>query len=296
MQIHFRNNCKILGFGNDYYKIREFLLKLNQPNYPFGRWDWMITHTDLDHSALSQIGVWEHNSEIVGLATFDCKLGQSYIYTLDNYSYLKQEILAYAQQHLCNEQHFEVLILDSDHEFQNIAATAGFIASQEKQEEAILPIDSYPLSFSLPDGFSITSMAQNYDLMQYGSILWKGFNHELNGEGKFNPSEEQLDALHNEMMRPNVNLDLKIAVTNSSGEFVAYCGMWYDSRSQYAIVEPVATDPKYRRIGLAKAAVLEGIQRCKALGAKVAIVGSSQQFYYNIGFRPYQTSTWWIKK
>lgn len=296
MQVHFRNNCKLMDFGIDYYKIREFLLKLNQPNYPFGRWDWMITHTDLDHSALSQIGVWEENSEIVGLATIDGKLGKSYIYTLDNHSNLKQEMLAYAQQHMCNKEHFEVLILNSDSEFQNIAATAGFIASQEKEEEAILPIHSHHLNYSLPDGFRITSMADHYDLTQCATIYWKGFIQDSSGNGTFNPSNERLAALHKEMIRPNVDLDLKIAVVNSNGEFVSYCGMWYDSNSPYAVVEPVATDPNYRRLGLARAAVFEGIKRCSALGAKKALVGSSQQFYYQIGFRPHQTSTWWVKK
>ena len=29
------------------------------------------------------------------------------------------------------------------------------------------------------------------------------------------------------------------------------------------------------------------------MGAKMAFVGSFQQFYYSIGFRPYLTSTWW---
>jgi predicted N-acetyltransferase YhbS len=72
--------------------------------------------------------------------------------------------------------------------------------------------------------------------------------------------------------------------------------MWYDKRSKSALVEPVATEPAYRKMGLGKAAVLEGIKRCGELGATRAIVGSSQQFYYNIGFRPYATSTWWKEK
>lgn len=59
-------------------------------------------------------------------------------------------------------------------------------------------------------------------------------------------------------------------------------------------MEPVATDPDYRKLGLGKAAALEGVKRCRDLGAKVAFVGSSQQFYYNIGFRPYSTKTWWV--
>ncbi len=72
--------------------------------------------------------------------------------------------------------------------------------------------------------------------------------------------------------------------------------MWYDSEAGFAVIEPVATDPQYRKMGLGKAAVLEGIKRVAVLGAKKVLVGSSQQFYYSIGMRPYRTATKWIVK
>lgn len=139
-------------------------------------------------------------------------------------------------------------------------------------------------------------MAENYDYYKYKQALWKGFNHELNGEGAFNPAEDKLREEEKEMLRPNINLDLKIAVAAPNGDYVSYCGMWYDPASEYALVEPVATDPAFRRLGLGRAAVLEGIKRCGLLGAPKAFVGSCQQFYYSIGFRPYMTSTWWKEK
>jgi len=108
-------------------------------------------------------------------------------------------------------------------------------------------------------------------------------------------SEDELSAKE-EMLRPNVDLDLKVAVVSPEGNFVSYCGMWYDPAVEFALVEPVATDPDYRKMGLGKAAVLEGVRRVGLLGAKLAFVGSSQQFYYNIGFRPFATSTNWKKK
>jgi len=69
--------------------------------------------------------------------------------------------------------------------------------------------------------------------------------------------------------------------------------MWYRPGDFYCYVEPVATDPDYRKIGLGKAAVLEAARRCGKLGAKQAVVGSNQQFYYNIGFYPVYTMTYW---
>lgn len=135
-------------------------------------------------------------------------------------------------------------------------------------------------------------MNDTCDLYKYGEVLWKGFNHELNGEGTYDPNKDRA-AAENEMKRPNVDLDIKIVVAAPNGDFVSYCGMWQDANTDLALVEPVATVPEYRKMGLGKAAVLEGIKRCGQLGSKKAWVGSSQQFYYSIGFRPWGNSTWW---
>lgn len=98
------------------------------------------------------------------------------------------------------------------------------------------------------------------------------------------------------MLRPNVDLNLKIAAVAPDGNFVSYCGMWYDPEAGFAVIEPVATDPDYRKLGLGKAVVLEGIRRVGELGAKVVLVGSSQQFYYSIGIRPFSAATLWKMK
>ncbi|MFW5794958.1 MAG: hypothetical protein ACOCV1_05700, partial [Bacillota bacterium] len=47
---------------------------------------------------------------------------------------------------------------------------------------------------------------------------------------------------------------------------------------------------------LDKSAVLEGVKRVGKLGANKVLVGSSQQFYYSIGLRPFATSTLWKKR
>jgi predicted N-acetyltransferase YhbS len=71
--------------------------------------------------------------------------------------------------------------------------------------------------------------------------------------------------------------------------------MWYEPINRIAYVEPVATNPDYRRMGLGKAAVWEGIRLCGNLGATVAYVGSELEFYQAIGFRKRFDSSCWIK-
>jgi GNAT superfamily N-acetyltransferase len=282
--------------GADYHRLRAFLIEADNTNYAFGRWDWMITHSYLDATGLPKIGLWEDGGKLVAAATYDCALGKAYLLTLPGWEALKAEMLQYAPA-LAKEGAVSVLILDGDARMQDMAARHGFRPTTDKESEAVYPIgDPANIRYTLPEGFSIVSMADRYDPYQYLKVLWKGFDHEADGEGPFTPAEADGPLGAAEFRRPNVDLSLKIAVVAPNGDFAAYCGMWQDPGTPNALVEPVATDPAYRKMGLGRAAVLEAVRRCAHKGAKRAWVGSRQQFYYSIGFRPWTTSTFWEKK
>lgn len=293
MTVQFRKYTNQAGISEDYFKVRAFFVKLGYKEYTYARWDWMTTHTYLEKEAIGHMGLWEDSDEVVAVATIDGCLGQAFCMTLPTYEYLKKEMLMFAKENMAKDGAFEITIEDKDFHFQEIAVQLGFVATPKKEFDARFDIEKTSTDYTLPEGFKVISIKDNLDLYQYGRVLWKGFNHELDGEGEFVYTEEKRKAYEDEMVRPNVDLDLKIAIVNPEGNFVSYCGMWYDRDAGFAVVEPVATDPEYRKLRLGKAAVLEGIRRCKELGAKVVFVGSSQQFYYNIGFRPYLTSTQW---
>lgn len=296
MDIKFRNYTKQAGITEDYYKVREFFIKLGYDEFSYARWDWMTTHSNLDKTSIGKIGLWEDKGDVVGIATFDTTLGNAYCLTLPDYSGLKEEMLRYAEKNLSGNDYFAIVIPDNDILYQDIATRSGYIATGDREYDAAFYIDRTSTSYELPVGFRITSLKDKLDLYQYRRVLWKGFNHEIDGEGPFSFSKEDELSATEEMVRPNVDLNLKIAVVSPEGNYVSYCGMWYEPRVGYAVVEPVATDPDYRRMGLGKAAVLEGIRRVGLMGAKVAYVGSSQQFYYSIGFCPFSSSTVWKRR
>lgn len=296
MTVQFRNYTNQPGITRDYHEVRNFFIKLGYAEFTYTRWDWMATHGYLDKSAVSKIGIWEDNEDIVGIATFDCQLGKAFCLALPEYVYLKKDMLLYAKDNLSKNGEFGVIISDTDYDFQDVAAELGFVATEDKESDAIFYLDKTSTTYKLPKGFHITSMQETFDLYQYYRVLWKGFNHELNGEGEFHFTKEKEQAGETGMIRPNVDLSLKVAVVGPDGNFVSYCGMWYDPAAGYAVIEPVATDPDYRKMGLGKAAVLEGIRRVGELGSKKILVGSSQQFYYSIGMRPFATATIWKKR
>jgi predicted GNAT family N-acyltransferase len=283
-------------YGSDYQKVRNLLIEIDSHAFRFGDWDWMFPVPR--ESSLHKIGLWEDDGRLVAATTFDGQPGNTFLMTLPGYQHLRVEMLHYAKDVLIGQDgRFKVMILDGDLAFQDLAVEQGFRPTQSKWHDAVYPIgDLSAIQYELLDGFRIVSMKDEPNAFKYGQVLWKGFNHELNGEGPYEPTDDVLAVRKAQFFRPNVNLDIKIAVVAPNGDFVSYCGMWHDPASESALVEPVATDPAYRKMGLGRAAVLEAVRRCGELGAKRAFVGSSQQFYYQIGFRPFATSTFWERK
>ena len=299
MAVQIREYTDRGDFGEDYQRVWEFLVRINQQGvvdegFLWGRWEWMFClKRYLAKEHLSRIGIWEENGLMVALAAYENDLGYVWPVVAPGYEALQEEVLSHAWKNMQKDHSVKVLIDDRKELFQAVAAGKGFIPTQEKENNSYIPLEEAKLNYHLPQGYQVISLAEEYDLMKYHQVLWKGFNHE--GEPE-EPVETCLEGRRSELSGPHCNRNLKIAVKAPDGSFVSFCGMWYEPGTDYALVEPVATDPAYRNLGMGRAAVLEGVKRCKELGAKRAYVGSSQQFYYNIGFYPCSTKTWWEKK
>ena len=298
MSISFRNYTAEPLFTYDYIKVRNFLIRINAdklytPRFLWGAWEWAVTHGGRDQNNLDCIGMWEEEDGgvLVALATYECPRGEAYFIVDEAYGYLKPDLIDYAMQSLHNNGKVMILLPDGDYEFQRAAVRRGFQPTQRSDRMAALDIDALQ-AYSLPDGFSFVSLADNWNWQQYNRVMWRGFNHE----GRANYDAETIAGRRQMLSSPMVIPELVVAVTAPDGNYVSHCGMWYRPGDFYCYVEPVVTDPEYRMLGLGKAVVLEAIRRCGELGAKLAVVGSSQQFYYNIGFYPIHTETWWEQK
>ena len=145
-------------------------------------------------------------------------------------------------------------------------------------------------AISVAEGFRLKSLADANDLRKLHRVLHRGFNHP--GE----PPEEGVEGRRKMQSGPDYRKDLAIVAEAPTGDFVAYCGMWFDPLNRFGYVEPVATDPDYRRRGLGRAGVLEGIRRCGELGATVAYVGTDKPFYLSFGFKKLFTLNCWVKE
>ncbi|MDL2205747.1 GNAT family N-acetyltransferase [Eubacteriales bacterium OttesenSCG-928-N13] len=294
MSVTMRTYAPQALFSDDYKKVRTFLRDLNRdalvyPGFTWGRWEWMTTHSMLDRSALGQIGIWEESGRIVGLATYESVLGDAYLFTGPDHKALAPEMLSHSIKHLSNAQGLKVNIDNNDRSMQRAAMRMGFVPSNDQENTAMMDITEQ-LSYQLPDGFRIISMADGWDFEKYHRVMWRGFDHE----GQPSYAAGEIEWRRTMLSSPTLIPEIVLAVVAPDGEYVSHCGMWYAPGDSYSLVEPVATDPAYRMMGLGKAVVIEAVKRCGQMGAKCALVGSSQQFYYNIGFYPIHTGSWWM--
>lgn len=285
----------------DFSKIGDFLLRSYQPGNAGGNWlqpawAYMHSHPNLDESALGQIGIWEDSGRIVGVATFESSLGEAFFQLDPGYTHLKPAMLAYAQEHLRGISgdgavYLQAYAADIDQEFAEILQSAGCrrVPENDRPMSTISIPESFPAT-SLPDGFCLKSLAEENDLHKINRVLWRGFNHL--GE----PPEDLLPGRVKMQAAAGFRPDLNIVVQAPGGEYGAYAGTWFEPVNRYAYVEPVAADPQYRRLGLGKAAVLEGIRRCKVEGAELVYVGSDLEFYRSMGFEKVFAYCCWEKQ
>lgn len=283
-----------LRFTPDFLRVHDFLVRINEestasPNFPWGRWQWMFSLPYLDTTALDRIGIWEEDGEIVALATYESELGNAWFCIDPFHRSLIPEMIEHAKHCLRNaEGSVSILIPDGDDEFQSHARSAGMRPTQGT--ECLSRVDSpADLHWSLPPGFRLTDLASECDIPRFDRCLWRGFDHP----GEPAADEKTLEERVISLSGPHLNLAHCKVVVAPNGDYASYCGMWHLLGTRDALVEPVCTDPAYRNLGLGRAAVLAGVASTFAAGATRAWVGSSQQFYYNIGFNPVRIERWW---
>jgi predicted N-acetyltransferase YhbS len=286
----------------DYEAVGRLLVRTYDPdgvhrNWLQSRWEYMHHHPQILERELdlATCGVWEVGEEIVGVAHFEHRKGVNYLAVDPRCASLKAEMLDYAAVHLWGEfkdgKAVYVYLDDRDTDLHAIATRLGYVPKPDLAElTSTLEITGPFSEIRIREGFRLQSLEDEFDARKVHRVMHRGFNHD--GE----PPEDGLDARRRKLSAPNFRRDLTIVAVAPDDNYVSFCGMWMDYDNCVCYVEPVATDPDYRRMGLGTAVVLEGVRRCGAEGATIAYVGSDQAFYRSMGFEMTCSQTPWKKR
>ena len=285
---------------DDYDLVDRFLIDAYEPGdrlrtWLQPRWEYMHSHDFVDNVDLTTIGIAEDDGgAVVGVVHPEHQ--QEFCYCQVHRGDAKPLLVEWAGTHIggwsetFGRRVVGCFVDDADVELQVAFSDRGYRRSDLGEDHARMPLDVDIPRVHLPGGFHLQSLADENDLAKVNRVLWRGFDHP----GP--PPADLVSGRARAQRTPNYRKDLNIVAVAPDGNYASYAGIWYVPENRVAYVEPVATDPSYRRLGLGTAAVVEAIRRTGALGATVAWVGSDQRFYLDMGFEIVAHSTLWYRE
>ena len=306
-------------FDRDFLRVRDFLsttfsLYQSSVNWRIERWEYTFYFVSpllanwgedpprqesvdkMNQLLYQKIGLWEtEDGEIAGVANLEHPdlthpgYGEFFIQRHPEHLDLLPEMADFAEAELMdpNRHRLFIYVDPKDDILLELLSSRGFVpdkASKGIESEFDLINSALPDEPQLPEGFHLQSMADENDLSKRCKAFGRAFNHPDPLDWPSVISYEMLQ------QAPDYRKDQDIVVKAPDGEFAAFSLIWHDAPNRMASLEPVGTQPEYRRMGLAREAIFEGMRRMKRKGVTYVVVGSDQEFYKAIGFVPAEFS------
>ena len=163
-------------------------------------------------------------------------------------------------------------------------AERGYIKTEDKHR---ILVKSYPAQEEevvLPKGFTIQdarTVPAFYSALAHNHSF--RYNQENNGGVK---GFERIRSM------PDYRPELDLILFDPDGQPAGLANFWVSEKSQTASLEPLGTVWWYRKMGLGKALITEGINRTRTYGC-LELIGGDQQFYWSLGFQPRKIYSFW---
>ena len=295
-------------YKNDYHKIMDFLREIylqtgTQCCWLPQRWEYaehFCRYLNMERGEddwQNHIGVWEEGGRITGICNGE-EGNNAYLQVRPGYEDLTADMLDFAEENIAsyNVQRKRVLVVwstESRPYLSEILTTRGYTRGEDGSYHNYLELDK-DYSPVLPEGYSFTDAWEVEDTLARYRVVNRAFNPEAEiprvVSGSFLKMEQA------PLFRP----DLEIMVKRDDGTLASFCVVWYDEQTGTGMFEPVGTHPDYRRLGLGKAMLIEGLRRLKDVGAGYAYVESfgddRKAFYNSAGFATFDKDWFWRKE
>ncbi len=296
----------------DYARIRKFLQDtmilngLTEKNWHPARLDYQRWHGVLNQGEppLEETHhIWEKDGEIVGAITAEAKYHVFInIHPDHECSDLFGEMLAVSERHNVGKArdgkrtliHWIQSDAKARHEILEQRGYSLIDMPETREYQNRIDLENSIPDVELPQGYSIRWMNGLDDLPGRSWCSWRAF-HPDEPDEKY----QGFAWYRNIQSIPIYNQELDLVVVTEEDEIVSFCTVWYDDFSRTAYFEPVGTMPEHQRKGLARANLVEGLNRLKDMGCKRAFVGGYSEAaistYKSAGFREHDISEAWQK-
>jgi mycothiol synthase len=296
---------------DDYWRIRAFLRQvmllngLREKSWHVARldyWRWHVAANCQDRNSIDDVVfLWEtpHGQIAAVLNPEDAGDAHLQVHPGLRTPALEEEMLAVAEEHLAvdrdNERTLVVWTDGQDGQRLEILRGRGYSKGRWAESQWRRDLDTPIPDVLLPAGYTVRALGEHDELPARSWASWRGFHPDAPDE-----EYEGWEWYLNIQRCPLYRRDLDIVVVAPAGEIASFCTLWYDDVTRSAYIEPVATVPEHQRLGLARAAITEGLGRVKRLGATRAFVGGYEPgpnaLYRSVLSPEHDLSEQWVKK
>jgi mycothiol synthase len=295
---------------DDCWRIRAFLRQVMLLNdirekswhvARFDYWRWFGIPTLGDGQLERDVFLWETEDGQIASVLNREEAGNAYLQVHPHLRTpdLEEAMIALAEEHLAvRREDRQVVTVWADAQDalrQDILKRRGYTRSKWTESQWRRDLDALIPDVPLPPGYTVRPLGDVDELPARSWASWRGFH----------PNEPDEDYkgwewYHNIQRCPLYRRDLDIVAVAPGGEIASFCTLWYDDVTRSAYVEPVATVPEHLRLGLARAAITEGLRRLQRLGATRAFVGGYEPgpnaLYASVLSPEHDRSEQWIKE
>lgn len=284
--------CRRYRLISDFITIHGFLTenyRLDTLNSYFlpQFFEYAHTHPQFNHRLAHRFGLWSDKDKPVGIVCYEMDIGECFLVTGRGYELLLPEMLEYTEKELSLKNVLKVWVTDKETDKIGLLKQNGYKMIYDEPVR-IFPYSKPFVDRILPEGYSIISLEEENDLKKINACLWKGFDHG-------DDPDDDIDGRLLMQSGPDFRKDLSTVIKAPDGDYACYAGMWFDEENKYAYLEPLATVPEHRRMGLAAIALTEAMKKTKALGAKYCF-GGTPDFYITMGFETICNRQLWRKE
>lgn len=286
----------------DFLRVRDLLVDTyhrsgEARNWMVDRWEFCRTFAqtmmNTTESWPATVGLWsDAHDRIVAVATSEGEArGEAHFFfdlPVPPPSDLVHQLFDHAERHLAVSSSGPSLLLRVWEGYPSLEAEAARRGMKRAWTEVMShkSLDPHEVAW-LPEGYSLAWGTQVSDAAK-GRAHVRAFGYEEDPRAAVTP------ACWTAMRTmPDWRHELELFALAPDGTVAAFVNLWFDAVNQLAVCEPVGTDPDHRRLGLARALIVEGGRRAGVLGARELLVGSDQPFYQACGFVPRERHGVW---
>jgi len=254
---------------------------------------------------VDDIRIWEEiddkstpSRKIVALANPE-SLNDYFVQVNPAYSFLEREIFEWIEKHCLEKkknpnkkEKLRIHTIEGNSVRELLLSELGYKKGEISMYLRLRPVNLPIPDFGCPESYEIRSVKGRPDYDQLASVTRLVFGH-----GKWFNAE-----IYEGITRCSFyKQDLDLVAVAPDETFASFCTFRMDPISKITNLEPVGTHPNYRKLGLAKALIFEGLRRAMKYNPALFYVGAANtppanRLYDSVGYTKKLAEYCWLKE